>query len=435
MKLLTIKKQDQQVLISILGRNFVIKRKRKPFNNRVLTKEIEKIKYSLLDTQSHSGLMYIFSHQELIMDLCLEVIYHQNIRKPFSFTKHMKKVESVNVGCWTKTPGCIFANLPFLFKTNKYTITAEPDQQYADCYCLWGTQPYNGNLEVIKKARYDNHPLFILEGGFISNIEGWSYKSNITLYNSTISFLVDDLSPYYDARRENRLEQMLNDQNLILTSDQLLTARQSIKKIVENYITKYNHQPIYKPSIGRKNTKKILVVDQTYGDMSITKGYATEKTFISMLETAIKENPEADIIVKTHPDVVAGAKGYYTGIKQNGQIYPLTEAINPISLIQYVDKVYVCTSQLGFEAVMCGKEVHVFGMPFYAGWGLTIDYQRNIRRRNKRSLEEIFYITYIMYTHYISPITKDLCSLNEALDYIIDTRESYFNERKIRYEK
>ena len=161
--------------------------------------------------------------------------------------------------------------------------------------------------------------------------------------------------------------------------------------------------------------------------MSILKGMGSDKTFKNMLDSAIKENPDADIIVKTHPDTIAGAGGYYTGIKQNKNIYPITFPINPISLIQYCDKVYVCTTQFGFEALMCGKEVHTFGLPFYAGWGLTIDAQKCNRRTNTRTLEEIFYITYIMYSFYVNPEKNCRCEIEEAMDYLLKIRDEYFN--------
>lgn len=51
---------------------------------------------------------------------------------------------------------------------------------------------------------------------------------------------------------------------------------------------------------------------------------------------------------------------------------------------------YVVTSQLGFEALLAGKRVHCFGMPFYAGWGLTEDSQSCARRSVERSLEAVF---------------------------------------------
>ena len=76
---------------------------------------------------------------------------------------------------------------------------------------------------------------------------------------------------------------------------------------------------------------------------------------------------------------------------------------------------------------MCGKEVHTFGMPFYAGWGLTKDYIKCERRTNKRILEEIFYIAYIMKTKYVNPEKKCPCEIEEAINCIIKSRNEHFN--------
>lgn len=113
------------------------------------------------------------------------------------------------------------------------------------------------------------------------------------------------------------------------------------------------------------------------------------------------------------------------GLEQKDRIYPMREAINPISLIKYCDKVYVCTTQLGFEALMCGKEVHVFGMPYYAGWGLTNDRQKCVRRTAKRTLEEVFYIAYILYSQYVHPERMCRCEIEDAMDYLLALREEY----------
>jgi capsular polysaccharide export protein len=58
---------------------------------------------------------------------------------------------------------------------------------------------------------------------------------------------------------------------------------------------------------------KILVVDQTFGDMSVKYGSASSQTFTAMLSAALTENPQATIYVKTHPEVSYGKKsGYLT---------------------------------------------------------------------------------------------------------------------------
>lgn len=43
----------------------------------------------------------------------------------------------------------------------------------------------------------------------------------------------------------------------------------------------------------------------------------------------------------------------------------MTEDISPWALLDLVDQVYVVTSQLGFEALLAGKQVHCFGVPFF----------------------------------------------------------------------
>ena len=47
--------------------------------------------------------------------------------------------------------------------------------------------------------------------------------------------------------------------------------------------------------------------------------------------------------------------------------------MHPVRLLEKAEAVYCVTSQMGFEALLWGKPVRTFGMPFYAGWGLTQD--------------------------------------------------------------
>ena len=304
----------------------------------------------------------------------------------------------------------------------------------ADIMIIWGMNMYYHNARTIEMALATDTKLLIAEDGFIRSINNFVNKTIPSKYRNSISFTFSNL-PHFFADEITTLEYMLNNEKLKLDNKQIERAKSLIDKIIKNKISKYNHQPIYKPEIG-KNKNKVLVIDQSYGDMSISYGWANEDTFKNMLEVAIKENYNADIIIKTHPDALVKnserAKCYYSSedIKEN--VYLMAEEINPISLLEIVDKVYVCTSQLGFEALMMGKEVHVFGMPFYAGYGLTIDYQKCERRKNNRTLEEIFYITYINYSYYVNPEKEERCEIEDAIDYLIKLRREYFLEFNIR---
>ena len=309
----------------------------------------------------------------------------------------------------------------------------------ADIMIIWGMNMYYHNARTIEMALATDTKLLIAEDGFIRSINNFVNKTIPSKYRNSISFTFSNL-PHFFADEITTLEYMLNNEKLKLDNKQIERAKYLIDKIIKNKISKYNHQPIYKPEIG-KNKNKVLVIDQSYGDMSISYGWANEDTFKNMLEVAIKENYNADIIIKTHPDALVKnserAKCYYSlddleRYERRENIYLMSEEINPVSLLEIVDKVYVCTSQLGFEALMMGKEVHVFGIPFYAGYGLTIDYQKCERRKNNRTLEEIFYITYINYSYYVNPEKEERCNIEEAIDYLIKLRREYFLEFNIR---
>ncbi len=422
----SIKNRGSKKVIKILGVKFSIKHKNKIEDLKEQVESSIRDKFDSLNKELSSSLYlqfenFIKTQNRRMLDIYLQLNLqrHQTVKiDPFYFC---------GIGMCASDK---WKNLKYIMPRVKLLSYNDESAVNLDYYMLWGSQPFESNVKLAELAYFYNKPLYILEDGFIKSLNTWVGDTTPDCQKQGVSFTIDSKVPYYDARHASSLELMLNDSSLVITGEQKQRAKACIDKIVENHLTKYNHQPIFEPHIGREGVKKVLVVDQSYGDMSIAKGLADNTTFEQMLECAIRENPDSDIIVKTHPDTIAGSRGYYTAIKQHDNIYTQTEPINPISLTKYVDKVYVCTTQLGFEALMCGKEVHVFGMPFYAGWGLTHDRQKCERRTNTRTLEEVFYIAYIMYSYYVNPDKKCRCEIEEAMDYLLKLRDEYF-KRKI----
>lgn len=433
-------------IIMILGIKFKFKNKYKELKSEIarLTgqnehnlNKLENLKMNI-DCNSSQLDRFRVEYAGKFQEMLTQILLEDNVKSyaDINLQSSIDKFKFVAVSYWDNdTNGArFFNNFSFLFDndSNINIINSyEKQNVYADVYFCWGTRPYLGQLINIYNSKLYKKNIYIVEDGFLRSIITNACAKELTKYHKGISFTFDCKSVYYDARHASTLELMLNNSSLIITEEQKQRARACIDRIVETHLSKYNHQPIYEPHIGREGVKKVLVVDQSYGDMSIAKGLADNTTFEQMLECAIRENPDSDIIVKTHPDTIAGSRGYYTAIKQHDNIYTQTEPINPISLTKYVDKVYVCTTQLGFEALMCGKEVHVFGMPFYAGWGLTHDRQKCERRTNTRTLEEVFYIAYIMYSYYVNPEKKCRCEIEEAMDYLLKLRDEYFNTFKV----
>jgi capsular polysaccharide export protein len=67
-----------------------------------------------------------------------------------------------------------------------------------------------------------------------------------------------------------------------------------------------------------------------------------------------------------------------------------------------VDAIHVLTSLAGFEALLRGVPVHTWGLPFYAGWGLTQDQLACPRRGRQLSLNALVHGTLIDYPRYVS---------------------------------
>lgn len=327
----------------------------------------------------------------------------------------------------------IFCALPQeLSKGIRCTTDAErfgdnPNSGRYGAALVWGNSRIEPNLNALRVAIRDRCPVFLCEDGFIRSGTTWVDKKSPSSRRVAHSLIMDASAYYFDAIRVSTIEKMLNNPELKVSESQCAEARRLINRIVSTKISKYNHQPIFKPSVGRNGVRKVLVVDQSYGDFSISRGLADAETFKRMLWAAIKENPDADILVKTHPDTLAGKKGekkgYYQDVVEHGNVYKITFPINPYSLMEVCDKVYVCSSGMGLEALLAGKEVHTFGMPFYAGWGLTIDALHLDRRTNKRTLEELFYIFYCMYTHWVDTDKGSETTIDAVIDKMIAMRD------------
>ncbi|MBV9965543.1 MAG: hypothetical protein JO008_07590, partial [Alphaproteobacteria bacterium] len=73
-----------------------------------------------------------------------------------------------------------------------------------------------------------------------------------------------------------------------------------------------------------------------------------------------------------------------------------------------IDEVHTMTSLAGFEALLRGRQVTVYGRPFYAGWGLTRDVMA-IDRGRRLSIEELVAVALILYPRYLDPVTRLPC--------------------------
>ncbi|WP_374568462.1 capsular polysaccharide biosynthesis protein [Ideonella sp.] len=275
-----------------------------------------------------------------------------------------------------------------------------------DGVLVWGRKPSAKRAEAWAHER--RLPLIRLEDGFLRSV-------GLGADEPPLSVVIDPLGIYYDAGGPSRLEQLIATP---LTAPQQARASALATRWREARVSKYN-QAREAPGLVRDGD--VLVIDQTFGDASIAYGGATPASFTRMLEAALDEHPGARVLLKVHPDVVAGRKrGHFAQLSPGAaaRVQLLASPAHPCGLLERAGAVYTVTSQMGFEALLWGLPLRCFGMPFYAGWGLTRDELSPPERRGAASLAALSHAALIDYPRYLDPETGQRCEPERLLDWM-----------------
>ena len=275
----------------------------------------------------------------------------------------------------------------------------------------WGRK--KSGLWAVFMSKITHNNFLLLEDGFIRSfglgVEG----------SPSFSIVEDDIGIYYDATSPSRLENILNNYDFKNDKELMEKAKEAIEKIVEYKISKYNNFKNIDLDYLDNGKKKVLIIAQTAGDSSLEYGLGNKFTTKEMIDDAIADNPDSKIYIKIHPDVLCGKKSSDINPQDiPKKCFILKDNANPIDLLKYFNKIYTKTSGMGMEALLLGKEVHCYGMPFYAGWGLTRDKQRCSRRDRICSINELFAGSYILYTTYFNPYTEKKSDIIDIIRYI-----------------
>lgn len=275
-----------------------------------------------------------------------------------------------------------------------------------DLFFGWGRK--KSGLKAMNLAKKYNTKFILLEDGFIRSL-------NLGVENSpSFSMVKDDIGIYYDGTMPSKLENLLNTYEF--KGEEIKQAKKAIELIKKYKISKYNNNLDIPDDYFQKDEKRVLIIAQTANDASLEFGLAKDFKTVDMIKDAIKENPDSKIYIKIHPDVLSGKKQSDLDINSlPKECILISENFNPIALLEFFDKVYTKTSGMGFEALIQECECICYGMPFYAGWGLTKDKLECKRRMQKRSLEEVFYAAYILYSEYFNPYLNQKSNIFDTI--------------------
>ena len=224
-----------------------------------------------------------------------------------------------------------------------------------------------------------------------------------------LSIIVDAAGPHFAPGEASELERLLQDG--AFPADLLARARALREAIVAGGLSKYEtggaeHLP--RPGGARRH---VLVPGQVEDDRAVTSGGALPSNLELLRRARAEAGPDAYLIYKPHPDVLAGHRRGLIPQEEMTALADRVETQAPIAaLIAMVDELHVNSSLAGFEALMRGKQVTVHGVPFYAGWGLTVDRGPvPARRTARRTLDEVVAAALLLYPRYLDPETGLPC--------------------------
>lgn len=313
-----------------------------------------------------------------------------------------------------------------LFKRKYFETALKKGLNRESAIYIWGKKSFP-KIEIY--ALENKLQLFRIEDGFIRSV---GLGSDLT---QPYSLVIDACGIYFDPTQASDLENILNINDF--DAEILERAKKLQNYMIEKKLSKYNLYENTEINIP-KNKKIILVPGQVEDDASIKYG-ASGMTNLELLKLARINAEDAYIIYKPHPDVLVGNR--VGNIEEKTALLYADKVVSEVgleSVLEVCEEVHTMTSLVGFEALMRGKKVFTYGMPFYAGWGLTHDALVCERRQKKLSLAELVAGTYIVYPKYIHPKTHQFCSPEEMLyeldveKKLYDTSIFYRAKRKIR---
>jgi capsular polysaccharide export protein len=288
-----------------------------------------------------------------------------------------------------------------------------------DGVLVWGRSPTAWRGEALATRR--SLPLIRVEDAFLRSIHPGRARGE-----PPVGFLFDPVGVHFDSSRPSRMEEILGDAGLY-NSNILNEAKQLTRCFIESGLSKYNNSD---PTLPTPDPGFVLVVDQSAGDASIRHSGASADTFRTMLTAALRDHPDRRIVIRTHPETALGLRPGHFGPKDTSdRVTLLTAPVPPQRLLQNAAEVYTVSSQIGFEAILHGHRPHVFGQPFYTGWGLTQDAHPIPRRTRRLTRDELFAGAMLLAPVWYDPCRDRLCGLQDVIHQLSVEVKAWHQDR------
>ena len=283
---------------------------------------------------------------------------------------------------------------------------------------IWGRTPRAWRGEAV--AEWRDAPVLTVEDAFLRSVHPGRIRGE-----APMGLCLDKTGMHSDGSAPSDLETLLATHPLDDTA-LLNRARDAIDSLRYWHLGKYSATD---PELLVPDPGYVVVLDQTQGDAALMG--AGKPEMMEMLAFAAEEHPGLPILIKTHPETVAGKRSGHFWDKGSlpEQVRFITDPVSPWTLFEGAVAVYTHSSTLGFQAIFSGLKPRVFGQPFYAGWGLTLDQDAPRRRERTLTRAQLFAAAMILYPVWYNPVTDKLCELEDVIAQLAAEARAWREDR------
>lgn len=307
-------------------------------------------------------------------------------------------------------------NVVFLGHSPRVDVALlEKIPQFRDPHVFVWSYKYPPELNEICKK--NDISLTFVEDGFLRSVGLGIQKSR------PMSLVFDKTAMHFDAQRPTDLDELLNTQNLSNrpdTADNVQKFKAAFCSGVSKYIRMESDENFSDAFQIDPDVEHIVVLGQVEDDLSIAYGADRFYSGNDLVQIAALENPDARILYRPHPEALARKKKHYSNPKDVSHLCEIIGSKWSLhETLEHASRVYTVTSFAGFEALLQGKQVDLFGLPFYGGWGFTNDrhgIDLSHKRRRTLTVDEVLAGALLLYPQYYHPITSETITAREAID-------------------
>lgn len=256
--------------------------------------------------------------------------------------------------------------------------------------------------------------------------DGFLFSDRVNDEN-VLSLIVDHNGPFYDPKAQSDLDYMLNHETY--TDYEKNCAEQFLIDLRGKFLMDMIEQDSGNAlSEKKKENKKVVFIpgqreedDMTFvgGDITIPSDYELLVAILQKVENSlIIYKPAQGSKFKKLNDLSKGGLVNLTSLvkeRKNTFVFEFDASIS--HCIEVSDEVHLLNHTCGLEAIIKGKRVVTYGLPFYGGLGLTEDKQKFPREKREISLEEFALAVYMLYPRYKLPNEEYFTSASNALKY------------------